>query len=88
LKEKRLGIAEEESADHLPAELATLEERRRKLQDVMQTLQLQDEARRKAGKNPEKNPAQRKKDSRSIAVSPCGVGVRETGLEPARYCYH
>ena len=47
-----------ESVEHLPAELASLEQRRQKLEQVLRTLQSEDESRRKAGKNPEKNPAQ------------------------------
>jgi transposase len=47
-----------ESVNHLPSELATLQQRRQKLQEVLQTLQSQDETRRKEGKDPEKNPAQ------------------------------
>ena len=59
------GLFVGESANHLPAELATLKERRRKLQEVLQTLQLQDEARQKTGKDPKKNPVLPKADTDS-----------------------
>ena len=47
-----------ESTRRLPEECANLDERRRKLRELQQTLQAQDEARRKEGKDPQKNPAQ------------------------------
>ncbi len=52
------GFLPGESASHLPAELASAKQRRQKLQEMLQTLRSQDEARQKVGKNPEKNPAQ------------------------------
>jgi len=36
------GLLAGESVNHLPAELATLEQRRQKLQEILQTLQAQD----------------------------------------------
>jgi transposase len=52
------GFFPGESVNHLPPELASLEQRRQKLQEILQALQAQDEARRKEGKDPAKNPAQ------------------------------
>ena len=37
---------------------------------------------------PPKQGQETSKDLRPVAVSPYSVTVRETGLEPARYCYH
>lgn len=76
------GLFAGESANHLPAELATLEERRRKLQEVLQRLQVQDEARRKAGKNPEKNPAQLPKTDTDSKVMPNKEGGYAPNFTP------
>jgi transposase len=76
------GLFAGESANHLPAELATLEERRRKLQEVLQALQLQDEARRKKGKDPEKNPAQLPKTDADSKVMPNKEGGYAANYTP------
>jgi transposase len=76
------GLFAGESANHLPAELATLEERRRKLQEVLQTLQLQDEARRKTGKDSEKNPAQLPKADTDSKVMPNKEGGYAPNFTP------
>src|ERR1035438_1053432 len=59
-----------DSVNHLPAELATLEQRRQKLQEILQTLRSQDAARRNEGKNPEKNPTQLPKADTDSKVMP------------------
>lgn len=46
------------SPTHLPASLASLERRRQRVRDALTQAQAADEARRKLGRNPEKNPAQ------------------------------
>ena len=75
------GMFPGESANRLPAELATLEQRRQKLQEVLQTLQSQDAARRKEGKDPGKNPAQLPKadtDSRVVPNKEGGYAANYT----------
>jgi transposase len=71
-----------ESVNHLPAELATLEQRRQKLQEILQTLQSQDEARRKEGKDPEKNPAQLPKADTDSKVMPNKEGGYAANFTP------
>jgi hypothetical protein len=76
------GLSSGESRNHLPAELATLEQRRQKLQEILQTLQAQDTARRKQGKNPEKNPAQLPKADRDAKVMPNKEGGYAANFTP------
>ena len=76
------GLFAGESANHLPAELATLEQRRQKLQEVLQTLQSQDEARQKEGKDPEKNPAQLPKADTDSKVMPNKEGGYAPNFTP------
>jgi hypothetical protein len=76
------GLFPRESVHHLPAELATLEQRRQKLQEILQTLQSQDEARRKEGKNPEKNPAQLPKADTDSKVMPNKEGGYAANYTP------
>jgi transposase len=76
------GLSSGESMNHLPAELATLEQRRQKLQEILQTLQAQDTARRKQGKNPEKNPAQLPKADRDAKVMPNKEGGYAANFTP------
>jgi len=68
--------------NHLPAELATLEQRRQKLQEILQTLQAQDTARRKQGKDPEKNPAQLPKADSDAKVMPNKEGGYAANFTP------
>ena len=70
------------SVNHLPPELATLEQRRRKLQEVLQTLQAQDEARRKEGKNRAKNPAQLPQADTDSTVMPNKEGGYAANFTP------
>ena len=76
------GLFPGESANHLPAELATLEQRKQKLQEILQTLQSQDEARQKEGKNPEKNPAQLPKADTDSKVMPNKEGGYAPNFTP------
>ena len=76
------GLFPGESVNHLPAELATLEQRRQKLLEILQTLQSQDEARRKEGKNPEKNPAQLPKADTDSKVMPNKEGGYAANFTP------
>ncbi len=76
------GLFPGESVNHLPAELATLDQRRQKLQEILQTLQAQDEARRKEGKNPAKNPAQLPKADTDSKVMPNKEGGYAANFTP------
>ena len=76
------GLFPGESVNHLPAELATLEQRRQKLQEILQTLRSQDEARRKEGKNPQKNPAQLPKADTDSKVMPNKEGGYAANYTP------
>jgi transposase len=76
------GLFPGESINHLPAELATLEQRRQKLHEILQSLQAQDEARRKEGKNPEKNPAQLPKTDTDSKVMPNKEGGYAANFTP------
>jgi transposase len=71
-----------ESVEHLPADLATLAQRQRKLQEILQTLQSQDAARRKQGKDPEKNPAQMPKADSDSKVMPNKEGGYAANYTP------
>jgi transposase len=76
------GLFPGEAVNHLPAELATLERRRQKLQEILQTLQAQDEARRKEGKNPQKNPAQLPQADTDAKVMPNKEGGYAANYTP------
>jgi hypothetical protein len=76
------GLFPGEAVNHLPAELATLEQRRQKLQEILQTLQAQDEARRKEGKNPQKNPAQLPQADTDAKVMPNKEGGYAANYTP------
>jgi hypothetical protein len=76
------GLLPGESANHLPTELATQEQRRQKLREVLQTLQSQDAARRKEGKDPEKNPAQLPKADTDSKVMPNKEGGYAANYTP------
>ena len=52
------SLAGHDSPTQLPPELAELEERRQKIRDALAQAEAADEARRKKGTNPEKNPSQ------------------------------
>ena len=71
-----------ESVEHLPAELATIEQRRQELEKVLRTLQSEDESRRKAGKNPEKNPAQLPRADTDSKVMPNKEGGYAANFTP------
>jgi transposase len=76
------GLLAGESVNHLPAELATLEQRRQKLQEILQTLQAQDQTRRKAGKDPAKNPAQLPQADHDSRVMPNKEGGYAANFTP------
>jgi transposase len=76
------GFFAGESANHLPAELATVEQRRQKLQDILLSLQSQDATRRKEGKNPEKNPAQLPKADIDSKIMPNKEGGYAANYTP------
>ena len=71
-----------ESARRLPDDLANLDERRRKLRELQQTLQAQDEARRKEGKDPQKNPAQSPKADADAKMMPNKEGGYAANYAP------
>jgi hypothetical protein len=62
------GVGEEESS--LPPELATAKARRAKLKQLLAEVQAADEARRKTGIDPQKNPAQLSKTDPESKVMP------------------
>jgi hypothetical protein len=66
----RGGLLPGGSAQHLPAELADLQQRRKKLEELQRTLQAQDQTRRKEGKDPQKRPAQLPKADPEARVMP------------------
>lgn len=70
------------SATQLPAELASLEQRRQKLQELQETLQAMDAARAKEGKIPEKNPAQLPKADLEARVMPNKEGGHAPNYTP------
>jgi len=76
------GLYSGDAVNHLPAELANLEQRRQKLQEICQALQAQDDARRKEGKNPEKNPAQMPKADPDSKVMPNKEGGYAANYTP------
>jgi hypothetical protein len=76
------GLFPGEAVNHLPAELATLEQRRRKLQEILQTLRSQDESRQKEGKNPQKNPAQLPQADTDAKVMPNKEGGYAANYTP------
>ena len=76
------GFFAGESVNHLPAELATVERRRQKLQEILLSLQRQDEAQRKEGKDPLKNPAQLPKADSDAKVMPNKEGGYAANYTP------
>lgn len=70
------------SADRLPAELGTLEQRRQKLKEILHALQEQDEARRKQGKDPAKHPAQAPRADGDATVMPNKEGGYAANFTP------
>ena len=80
------GLFPAEAGRHLPGELASLERRREKLRELQSCLQTLDESRRKAGKDPQKNPAQLPKadaDSRLMPNKEGGHAANYTPLAAA-----
>jgi len=71
-----------ESARHLPGELGNLQRRRRKLQELQRALQAQDEARRREGKDPQKNPAQMPKADVDAKMMPNKEGGYAANYTP------
>lgn len=67
-EDQRWGL--EESGNHLPPELATLKDRKAKLEEVLEKLRQADEARKKDGTDPKKNPAQLPKSDTDSKVMP------------------
>jgi hypothetical protein len=63
-------------------ELATLAQRQQKLREVLQTLQSQDAARQKEGKDPQKNPAQLPKADADSKVMPNKEGGYAANYTP------
>lgn len=57
-QKQRTLEGQDDSPTHLPEELAKLDERREKVRDALEQAREADEARRKKGTSPEKNPAQ------------------------------
>jgi transposase len=76
------GLSLGESSERLPAELASLEQRRQKLQEVLEKLRSQDAARQKQGKDPEKNPSQRPKADPDSTVMPNKEGGYAANYTP------
>jgi transposase len=76
------GLFDGEAARHLPAELATVEQRRQKLEEILKTLRSQDEVRRKEGKDPEKNPAQLPKADTDSKIMPNKEGGYAANYTP------
>ena len=76
------GLFPGESVNHLPAELATLQQRRQKLQEILQALQAQDQTRQKEGKDPAKNPAQLPRADHDSKVMPNKEGGYAANFTP------
>jgi transposase len=78
--DQRLGI--EESGHHLPPELADLQARKARLQEVLEEVQKADRARKKDGIDPQKNPAQLPKADPDSKVMPNKEGGYAANYTP------
>jgi hypothetical protein len=76
------GLFPAESGRSLPAELASLKRRQEKLREVQSRLEALDASRRKAGKDPEKNPAQLPKADADSKLMPNKEGGHAANYTP------